>query len=73
MPAATQRSGSASRRRRVTVELRPSRSRPDTGVVTVRSETRDQLGEVVQVLVAKLVVPRRTPPEMRGSPSSKES
>ena len=42
------------------IELRPSRSRPDRGVVTVRSETRDQLGEVVQVLVARLVVPRRT-------------
>ena len=41
------------------LEVRPSRSRPDRGIVTVRSETRDQLGEVVQVLVAKLVVPRR--------------
>ena len=42
------------------VELRPSRSHPDRGWATVRSETRNQLGEVVQVLVAKLVVPRRT-------------
>jgi acyl dehydratase len=42
------------------VELRPSRSRPDRGTATVRSETRNQRGEVVQVLVAKLVVPRRT-------------
>jgi acyl dehydratase len=42
------------------LELRPSRSRPDRGVVTVRSETRDQPGAVVQVLVARLVVPRRT-------------
>jgi acyl dehydratase len=41
------------------VELRPSRSRPDRGVATVRSETRNQQGEVVQVLVARLVVPRR--------------
>jgi acyl dehydratase len=41
------------------LELRPSRSRPDRGVATVRSETRDQFGEVVQVLVAKLVVPRK--------------
>jgi acyl dehydratase len=40
------------------VELRPSRSRPGRGVATVRSETRNQLGEVVQVLVARLVVPR---------------
>jgi acyl dehydratase len=42
------------------LELRPSRSRPDRGMATVRSETRDQFGGVVQVLVAKLVVPRRT-------------
>jgi len=42
------------------VELRPSRSRPDRGVATIRSETLNELGEVVQVLVAKLVVPRRT-------------
>ena len=38
----------------------PSRSRPDRGVIRVRSETRNQHGEVVQLLVAKLVVPRRT-------------
>jgi acyl dehydratase len=43
------------------LELRPSRSRPDRGVATVRSETRNQRGETAQVLVAKLVVPRRRP------------
>jgi acyl dehydratase len=42
------------------VEIRPSRSRPDRGMVTLRSETRNQDGEVVQALVSKLVVPRRT-------------
>jgi acyl dehydratase len=41
-------------------ELIPSRSRPDRGMVRVRSETRNQHGETVQVLIAKLVVPRRT-------------
>jgi len=41
------------------IELRPSRSRPDRGMATIRSETRNQLGEIVQVLAAKLVVPRR--------------
>jgi acyl dehydratase len=41
------------------VEVKPSRSHPDRGMVTVRSETRNELGEVVQVLVSKLVVPRR--------------
>ncbi|HUL55558.1 MAG TPA: MaoC family dehydratase, partial [Usitatibacter sp.] len=40
-------------------EIRPSRSRPDRGMVTVRNETKNQRGEVVQVLVGKLVVPRR--------------
>jgi acyl dehydratase len=37
----------------------PSRSRPDRGMVTVRSETLNQKGEVVQVMTARLVVPRR--------------
>jgi acyl dehydratase len=40
-------------------EIAPSRSRPDRGMVRVRSETRNQRDEVVQVLIAKLVVPRR--------------
>jgi acyl dehydratase len=40
------------------MELRPSRSRPDRGIVTIRAETRNERGEVVQVLIAKLVVPR---------------
>jgi acyl dehydratase len=37
----------------------PSRSRPDRGSVTMRSETVNQRGEVVQVLIARLIVPRR--------------
>jgi acyl dehydratase len=41
------------------LEVKPSRSRPDRGMVTVRSETKNQRGEVVQVLVAKLVVPKK--------------
>jgi acyl dehydratase len=44
------------------LELRPSRSRPDRSMATVRCETRNQLGEVVQVLVARLVVPRKIQP-----------
>jgi acyl dehydratase len=49
-------------------EITPSRSRPDRGMVRARCETRNQRGEVVQVLVAKLVVPRRTSvaPELSG-------
>ena len=41
-------------------EVTPSRSRPDRGVVRVYSETRNQRDEVVQILDAKLLVPRRT-------------
>jgi acyl dehydratase len=47
------------------VELKPSRSRPDRGMATVRSETRNQLGQVVQVLTARLVVPKK-PPAAQG-------
>src|SRR5437870_1945129 len=41
-------------------EVIPSRSRPDRGTIRVRNETRNQHGEAVQILVAKLVVPRRS-------------
>jgi hypothetical protein len=40
------------------LELRPSRSHPGRGMATIRSETRNQRGDTVQVLVARLVVPR---------------
>jgi acyl dehydratase len=41
------------------IDTKPSRSRPERGMVVMRSETKNQRGEVVQVLTAKLVVPRR--------------
>jgi acyl dehydratase len=41
------------------MEITPSRSRPDRGMAVVRSETKNQRDEVVQVLVARLVLPRR--------------
>jgi acyl dehydratase len=41
------------------LEIVPSRSRPDRGSVRVRSETRNQHGEVVQTFAPRLVVPRR--------------
>jgi acyl dehydratase len=48
------------------IAIVPSRSRPDRGIVTIRSETRNQRGETVQIFVARIVVPRRsdglTPP-----------
>jgi acyl dehydratase len=42
------------------IEITPSRSKPDRGIVTVRSETRNQADEVVQLMTSRLVVPRRT-------------
>ena len=41
------------------VELIESRSRPDRGIVVMRSKTQNQRGELVQTLTAKLIVPRR--------------
>lgn len=41
------------------LEVRTSRSHPERGLVTLRSETRNQMGEPVQVTTMKLVVPRR--------------
>ena len=60
-PRAT-RAGDVLRVEGEVLEVRPSRSRPDRGTVTLRGETRDQRDEVVQVLTARLVVPRRPPP-----------
>ncbi len=42
-------------------ELRPSQSRPTSGIATMRSKTLNQQGEIVLVLTAKLHVPRRAP------------
>ena len=42
------------------LEIAPSRSKLDRGMVTLRSETRNQRGEIVQILRATLIVPRRT-------------
>jgi acyl dehydratase len=41
------------------VDIRPSRSKPDRAIVTMRAETRDQTGDVVQLTIGKLVVFKR--------------
>lgn len=41
------------------LEVRPSKSRPEQGLVKVRTTTLNQHDEVVQVSVGNLVVPRR--------------
>jgi acyl dehydratase len=37
----------------------PSRSRPDRGIATIRTETLNQRGEVAQLFTARVVVPTR--------------
>lgn len=41
------------------IDIKPSRSKPDRAIVTMRCETRDQDSEVVQITIAKLVVFKR--------------
>ena len=38
------------------LEVKPSRSKPERGMITVRSETRNQAGEVVQILTSRMLV-----------------
>ena len=41
------------------VEIKPSRSKPDMAIVTMRNETRDQDGEVLQLFSVKMPVFKR--------------
>ena len=41
------------------LEVRPSRSRPDQGLLKVRTTTLNQNGEPVQISIGNLMVPRR--------------
>lgn len=41
------------------LEVRPSQSRPEQGMIKVRTTTFNQRNEPVQILVSNLVVPRR--------------
>ena len=41
------------------VQIQPSKSKPDRGMVSVRSETRNQHGDVLQVSTVRIVVPRK--------------
>jgi acyl dehydratase len=41
------------------LEVRPSKSRPEQGLIKVRTTTLNQADEPVQILVGNLVVPRR--------------
>jgi acyl dehydratase len=44
------------------LEVRPSQSRPDRGMIKVRTKTLNQNGDTVQILVANLIVKRRSAP-----------
>jgi acyl dehydratase len=41
------------------LEVRPSKSRPEQGLIKLKTTTLNQDGEAVQVMVGNLVVPRR--------------
>jgi hypothetical protein len=49
------------------MEIIPSYSKPDRGILVLRSETRNQRDEVVQVLTSRLVVPGK--PQVYAAPS----
>ena len=42
-------------------DIRPSKSKPDMAIVTMRSETRDQDGQVVQIFTARMPVYKKAP------------
>jgi acyl dehydratase len=41
------------------VEVTPSRSKPERGMAVIRSETRNQRGDIVQVFTSKVILLRR--------------
>jgi acyl dehydratase len=41
------------------LDVRPSKSRPEQGLIKARTTTLTQNGEAVQILIANLLVPRR--------------
>jgi acyl dehydratase len=43
----------------VVLEVKPSKSRPEQGLIKVRTTTLNQNGEPVQILIANILVPRR--------------
>jgi acyl dehydratase len=47
------------------LEARPSKSRPDRGLIKMRTRTLNQNGEVVQEVIANAMVPRRPTGEKR--------
>jgi acyl dehydratase len=50
------------------VQISPSRSRPNQGIVTVKGTTLNQNGEAVYLLTAKLLVSKRDKRDEEGQP-----
>ena len=50
------------------LEVRPSQSRPNQGLIKVKTTTRNQHGQAVQIAVGNLIVPRR-PDQARPGPA----
>lgn len=53
------RPGDALRVESEILEIRPSKSRPEIGLIKIRNTTLNQNGEPVQIFVANLLIPRR--------------
>jgi acyl dehydratase len=49
------------------LEVRPSKSKPDRGVIRIRNVTRNQAGEIVQTFLASVLVRRRPQPGTAGN------
>jgi len=47
------------------LDVRPSKSRPDRGLIKMRTRTLNQDGQVVQEIVGNAIVPRRPPGDKR--------
>jgi acyl dehydratase len=47
------------------VDLRPSRSKPNYGIIRLRNVTTNQGGEIVQTMTASAMIPRRVPDKRR--------
>jgi acyl dehydratase len=48
------------------VDLRPSRSKPNYGIIRLRNVTTNQRGEIVQTMLASAMVPRRLSNSVRN-------
>ncbi|HEY1721644.1 MAG TPA: MaoC family dehydratase [Magnetospirillaceae bacterium] len=57
------RAGDTLRAMSEVIETIPSKTKPDRGMLRMRTTTTNQNGEIVQIMTALLVVPRRVAPD----------